>query len=112
MDELRAQLAANSASFDECRTTQIFTNGAEASETAREARDALEAAAQARAREEGVQNDSKVADDLREEVASLRASLAAAEQRTQTVAGCQAREQEIHATLLHRGSGASTADAG
>ena len=41
MDELRAQLAANSASFDECRTTQIFTNGAEASETAREARDAL-----------------------------------------------------------------------
>ena len=103
MDELRAQLAANSASFDECRTTQIFTNGAEASETAREARDALEAAAQARAREEGVQNDSKVADDLREEVASLRASLAAAEQRTQTVAGCQARQQEIHATLLTAG---------
>lgn len=103
MDELRAQLAANSASFDECRTTQIFTNGAEASETAREARGALEAAAQARAREEGVQNDSKVADDLREEVASLRASLAAAEQRTQTVAGCQARQQEIHATLLTAG---------
>jgi hypothetical protein len=36
-------------------------------------------------------------------VASLRASLAAADQRTQTVAGCQARQQEIHSTLLTAG---------
>ena len=103
MDELRAQLAANSASFNECRTTQIFTNGGEATDTAREATDALEAAAQARSKEEGLQKDSKEAEDLREEVASLRTSLAAADQRTQTVAGCQARQQEIHSTLLTAG---------
>lgn len=103
MDELRAQLAANTASLSECRTTQIFNNGAEITETAREATDALEAAAQARSKEEGLQKDSQEAEDLREEVASLRVSLVAADQRTQTVAGCQARQQEIHSTLLTAG---------
>jgi len=103
MDELRAQLAANSASLSECRTTQIFNNGAEITDTAREATDALEAAAQARSKEEGLQKDSQEAEDLREEVASLRVSLVAADQRTQTVAGCQARQQEIHSTLLTAG---------
>ena len=102
MDELRAQLADNLASLSECRTTQIFTNGAVPTDTAQEAMEALEAAAQARSKEDGVRKDSE-AEGLREEVASLRASLAAADQRTQTVAGCQARQQEIHSTLLTAG---------
>ena len=103
MDEIRAQLAENLASLSECRTTQIFTNGAEPTDTAREAEAQLEAAAQARSKEDGLRKDSEEAEELREEVASLRALLVAAEQRTQTVAGCQARQQEIHSTLLTAG---------
>lgn len=99
MEAIRAELARNAAALSDIRTTQIFAGGSSDHLPGREAHEALEAAATARADEEGLARDSETA-TLRTEVAELKAALAAEQERTQTVATCQMRQQEIHETLL------------
>jgi len=99
MDAIREELARNAAALSDIRTSQIFAGGSPDHLPGREAHEALEEAATARAREEGLARDSETA-ALRAEVAELKAALAAEQERTQTVAKCQMRQQEIHETLL------------
>lgn len=99
MEAIREELARNAAALSDIRTSQIFAGGSTDHLPGRDAHEALEEAATARAREEGLARDSETA-ALRAEVAELKAALAAEQERTQTVATCQMRQQEIHETLL------------
>ena len=82
MEAIREELARNAAALSDIRTSQIFAGGSTDHLPGRDAHEALEEAATARAREEGLARDSETA-ALRAEVAELKAALAAEQERTQ-----------------------------